>query len=233
MVVMAIPIFWTAAGICLWVAARAVTDGFGHPGLQLWMVVLWSIVLGVLTATLAVGYSRFFHYVIDWAEAYGVFLSLIVAGVLALGIVATVSSSGEGVRCGGWVESLGLLAILGGMLSGCAFEQPIDNRSMIYAIAIGAAPHHRYHVTIEQLNPLSLVTSTVRAPSGSTGPNVIFFSDTSSTVAGAFPHMLANSPGPLDLTNMGVVVFSHVQSQRDISSIMPFFLEGGHIRLLA
>lgn len=73
MVVLAIPIFWTAAGVCLWVAARAVTDGLGHPSWQPWLVVLWSVVLGVLTATLAVGYSRFFHYLIDWAEAYGVF----------------------------------------------------------------------------------------------------------------------------------------------------------------
>lgn len=133
----------------------------------------------------------------------------------------------------GWVKSLGLLAILGVGLSGCAVEQPIDNRSMIYAIAIGAAPHHRYHVTADQLNPLSSVTSTIQAPSGSTGPNQIFFSGTSSSVAGAFPHMLANSPGPLDLTNMGVVAFSQAQAKRGVSPIVPFFLQDGHIRLLA
>lgn len=120
------------------------------------------------------------------------------------------------------------------LLTGCGAERPIDNRVMLFGLAFDRSFHHSVEVTGDQLNPLSSVNSTLQGGSSAAGPPEVYLKGRAPTVAATFGAMQLESPGDLDMTNLGVVVFSKAFAEKNgLDKALAYLWRDGHPRLLA
>lgn len=125
-----------------------------------------------------------------------------------------------------------IVVLLGLLLTGCGYGIPVDNRSMVVALAVGLKPHRLYHVSTEVLDPSGGASSSSGA-GGSANP-ISVFSGQSRHLSGAFGQMQAASPGPLDLGNVTTILFSErLVRQQGLSVPATYLSSFGVARLAA
>lgn len=127
---------------------------------------------------------------------------------------------------------IGVVLLVGLLLTGCGYGTPVDNRSMVVALGIGLGPHGMYRMTTEVLDPSGGASSSGGAV-GSGNP-ISVFTGQSKDLGSAFELMQATAPGSIDLGNVTTLLFSEaLAKQSGLSAPVTYLSSFGMARLNA
>ncbi len=118
-------------------------------------------------------------------------------------------------------------------LSGCGSARSIDNRTMLFAVGFDQAHSGAIQVTGEQVNPLASPAASVPAPGQSAGPSEVYYTGDGHTVGAAFSRMQLGSPGYIDVTDLGLVVFSQALARHGLYPELSYLMRGEQTRIIA
>ncbi len=118
-------------------------------------------------------------------------------------------------------------------LAGCGSARSIDNRTMLFALAFDKAKGGLIQVTGEEVNPLASPAASVPAPGQSAGPSEVYYTGVGHTVGAAFSRMQLSSPGYIDVTDLGVLLFNRALLRQGLYREMSYLMRGEQTRILA